>query len=71
LSEKQISERVRVISITEERTVLRLIRTEADATPEDWSLLSLRAPALPVGAEIVMTFTPSELEWMKGNCDLI
>jgi hypothetical protein len=68
--EKQIVERVRVMSVTPERTRIRLIRTEAGATPEDWSLLTSRLPENPVGTEMTLIFTPSELEWLKGNREL-
>ena len=71
LNEAQITEQLRVMSVTLERTVLRLIRTEAEAMPVDWSLLTSRVgEAWPVGAEITMTFTPSELEWLQGRRDL-
>ena len=72
LHEEQITERVRVVAITPDSTVLRLIRTEAQPTPEDWSLLTSRVGEVgwPVGTEITMTFTPSELEWLRGQREL-
>ena len=68
--DEQIIEHVRVLSVTPERTVLRLIRTEVDATPQDWTLLTSRLPKRPVGTEMTMAFTPSELEWMRGAREL-
>jgi hypothetical protein len=68
--DEKIIEHVRVLSVTPERTVLRLIRTEADATPQDWSLLTSRLPRRQVGTEMTIAFTPSELEWMRGAREL-
>jgi hypothetical protein len=68
--EERFVERVRVMSVMPERTIIRLIRTEADATPEDWSLLTSRLPKCPAGTEMTIRFTPSELEWLKGNREL-
>ena len=70
--EPQKTERLRVVGVTPERTVLRLIRTESESPPEEWSLLTSRLPEplWPVGWEITMTFTPSELEWLRGEKDL-
>src|SRR6266545_2370920 len=37
-----VTEKLRVISVSAERTVVRLVRTETQPTPEDWSLLTSR-----------------------------
>jgi hypothetical protein len=70
--EPQRTERFRVVGITPERTVLRLIRAESDSPPEEWSLLTSRLPESfsPIGSEITMTFTPSELAWLRGERDI-
>ncbi len=71
LHEEPIRERVRVMTVTPERTVLRLIRTETDPMPEDWNLLTARVGRTwPVGTEIAIAFTPSELEWLRGHREL-
>ena len=64
-----IEERVRVVSITPERTVLRIIRTETNQSPQDWCVLTSRLPQpfWPVGEEISLSLTPLELEFLKGN----
>ena len=69
--EQPIKERLRVIESTSQRTVVRLIRTESNEVPEDWVLLSSRLPEhiCTVGNEFGMTFTPSELAYLKGNKD--
>ena len=60
-----------MISTTPERTVLRLVRTDEDNEPEEWTLLTARLPdRLQVGHEITISFTPAELEWMKGEREL-
>ncbi len=65
--QKGITEFVRVMSVTPERTIYRLIRTESDATPEDWSLLTSRVPERPVGTEMKITYTREELEFLRGE----
>jgi hypothetical protein len=71
-AEQPITEQLRVIQSSSERTVLRVLRTESQAVSEDWSLLTSRLPIdfRSVGKEFGMTFTPSELEFLKGNRDL-
>jgi hypothetical protein len=64
-------ETVRVMSVSPAHTILRLVRTEGQTTPEDWSLLTSRlGTQLPVGEEVQMTFTESELEWLRGKREL-
>ena len=70
LHQEQVREQVRVMSITPEVTVWRLIRTEANPTPEDWAVLTSRVPTQPVGTELTVVFTQAELEWMKGQREL-
>jgi hypothetical protein len=65
--QEKITERVRVLSVTPEWTVYRLARTDSDPAPVDWHLLTDRLPARQVGAEFRMTYTPEELEFLKGE----
>jgi hypothetical protein len=62
-----IQERLRVVSASSERTRVRLIRTESDATPEEWDLLTSRLPAkyAVVGLEFEVICSPEELEQLK------
>ena len=64
-----ISENLKVLSVSPERTVVRLVRTEADATPEEWSFLTSRFPQqyAVVGMEFGITCSPQELEHLKGT----
>lgn len=64
-----ISEKFRVISVSAERTRVRLLRTEGEAVPEEWSLLTSRLPPdyAVVGMEFGITCSPEELEQLKGN----
>ena len=71
LHEQPFTERLRVLSITPERTVLRIVRTEDTAAPQEWVLLTSCLPeGLQVGAEITVTLTPAELQWMRGDREL-
>jgi hypothetical protein len=61
-------EAVRVLSVSPTHTVLRLVRTASEPVPEDWTLLTSRlGTELPVGEELELTFTESELEWLQGK----
>ena len=64
-----ISEKFRVISVSAERVVVRLVRTEAEAQPEEWSFLTSRLPShlAVVGMEFGITCHPEELDHLKGN----
>jgi len=64
-----ISEKFRVISVSAERTRVRLLRTGAEAEPEEWSVLTSRLPpnCAVVGMEFGITCSPEELEQLKGN----
>jgi hypothetical protein len=64
-----IEEQVRIISITPEWTVLRLVRTESERFPQEWRILTalLPQPFYPVGEQISIALTSSELELLKGN----
>jgi hypothetical protein len=69
--EPPITERLRVIERSSERTIVRLVRTESQPAPEDWILLTARLPEefCEVGMEFGVTLTLSQLEYMKGNKD--
>lgn len=62
------TEKLRVISVSSERTVVRLVRTEVQGTPEDWSFVTSRLPPkyAVVGMEFEMVFTEAWLERLKG-----
>src|SRR5437867_11714800 len=64
-----IAEKLRAISVSAERTVVRLVRTEADAVPEEWSLLTSGLPSdyRVVGMEFGITCSPKELQHLKGE----
>lgn len=66
------TEELRVISVSGERTVVRLVRTETQPIAEEWTFLTSRLPPqyAVVGLEFRMTFTPAELEHLMGlnNC---
>src|SRR5580765_8641457 len=55
-----ISEKFRVISVSPERTRVMLVRTEAEAVPEEWSFLTSRLPPkyAVVGMEFGITCSP-------------
>jgi hypothetical protein len=61
----QIIERVRVLRVAPNLTVLRLIRTDADAKPEDLSPPMSPLPDWAVGSEMTMSCTRSQLERMR------
>jgi len=65
--QEKITECVRVLSLTPEWTVYRLVRTDSDPFPVDWRLLTDRLLAREVGAEFRMKYTPDELEFLKGE----
>jgi len=63
-----IREKFRVVSVSPARTRVRLVRTEAEAAPEEWSFLTSRLPPryAVVGAEFGITCSPEELQQLKG-----
>jgi hypothetical protein len=65
--QEKITELVRVVSVTPERTVYRLVRTDSDRVPVEWRLLTDRIHPREVGAEFRMIYTPEELEFMQGK----
>ena len=69
--ESPITEQLRVIEISPEHTIVRLVRTESQPIPENWILVTERLPErfCEVGMEFSITITPSELEYLKGNRD--
>lgn len=68
LKQEQRTERLRIMSVTPEHIVVRLVRTEALRAPEDWVLLSSRWGSMrEIGTVVTMTFTPAELAWLKGD----
>jgi hypothetical protein len=66
-----INATVRIVSVSPERTVLRVVRTETGSIPEEWSVLTSRLPKpfWPSGSEVDMTLTREELAWLKGERD--
>jgi hypothetical protein len=72
LKEEPIAEQGRVMAITTDHLVLRLIRTETQTQPEDWVLLISRVGSVNwrVGTAVTITVTPSELEWLRGEREL-
>ena len=64
-----IREKLRVVSVSPERTRVRLVSTETDAVPEEWSLVTSRLPSdfRTVGMEFWIACTPQELGQLKGN----
>ncbi len=65
--QEKITELLRVVSVTPEWTVYRLVRTDSHRVPVEWRLLTARSPRREVGAEFRMIYTPEELEFMKGE----
>ena len=63
-----ISEKFRVVSVSPERTRVRLIRTETEAAQEEWSFQTSRLPPqyAVVGMEFGITCSTEELEQLKG-----
>ena len=57
-----------VNSAASECTQVRLVRSEGDAVPEEWSFLTSRLPQhyAVVGMEFEITCSPEELEHLKG-----
>ena len=66
-------EELRVIQSSSEHTVVRLVRTESDPSPQEWRLLTSRLPEkyCCVGMEFGVTLTSAELEYLKGNRELM
>jgi hypothetical protein len=66
-----ITEKLRVIESSPERTIVRLVRTESQPAPEDWIFLTARLPEkfCVVGMEFKISAIPPELEYLKGNRD--
>ena len=64
-----ICETLRVVNVTVERTVVRLVRTESDAAPEEWTFLTSRLPAeyAAVRLEFEISWSPSFLKRLKGE----
>jgi len=61
-------EAIRVISWRPDYTTVRLIRTESQAEPEYWSLVTSRIPSQWTnGVEGRIGFTPMELEYLQGK----
>jgi len=57
--------------VSAERTVVRLVRTETQPTPEDWSLLTSRLPPQygVVGIEFQVACSSAELKRLQGTYD--
>jgi len=61
---------LRVMSVSSERIIVRLVSTDSDTRPEEWSLLPARVPAdcAVVGTEFWVMCSESELEsWRTGD----
>jgi hypothetical protein len=59
--------RVRVVRSTSEHTTVETL----DIPAEHWRLVTSRLPERwNVGAEVTITFTPLELEWLQGRREL-
>jgi len=58
---------LRVMSVSAERVIVRLVSTDSDARPEEWSLLPARVPAdcAVVGGEFWVMCSESELESLR------
>ncbi len=71
--EQPCHEQLRVIQSSSEHTVVRLVRTESQSSPEEWRLLTSRLPEkyCCVGLEYGVTLTSAQLEYLKGNRDLM
>jgi hypothetical protein len=66
------TEKLRVLSVFSDLTVLRVVRNDPNASAEEWTVLTSRMPSqFPAGTEVVVTFDDLELEWLKVNRDSI
>ncbi len=64
-------ERLRVLKRRPEYTTFLVVRTESDAEPKRWHLLTARIPDFCVeGYEGTIRYTPMELDWLQGFRDL-
>jgi len=66
--EQPFYEQLRVIQSSSEHTVVRLVRTESQPSPEEWRFLTSRLPEkyCSVGTEFGVMLTSSQLEYLKG-----
>jgi hypothetical protein len=65
--QQPIKELVRVVSVTPEWTIYRVVRTDSHRVPEEWRLVTNRVPARAVGSEFTITYAPEELQFMNGE----
>jgi hypothetical protein len=72
-SEQPVQEQLRVIESTPKFTVVRLVRTESQPSPQEWRLVTSRLPKQyrSVGMEFGIAFTSAQLDYLKGNRDSI
>ena len=67
----RLGEQVRVLARGPETIIVRLVRTETSAAPEQWTLLTGRIPeGLVEGIVATVRFTPWELEYLQGRREL-
>ena len=67
----QSCEELRVVSRELDKTVVRLVRTESSAHPEEWELVTDRMPETwTKGFVGRMWFTPCELDYLQGRREL-
>jgi hypothetical protein len=64
-----INEQLKVISVSPEHTVVRLVRTETEPVPEEWSLLTSKLPPkfAVVGMQFGVLWSSAELRMMQGK----
>jgi hypothetical protein len=67
-------EKLRVLSMSGEYMIVRLVRTESNIAPEDWIFPAERLPEewseWEPGKEFELTISERELEWLQGKRDL-
>jgi hypothetical protein len=68
------SEKLRIVSVSPERMIVRLVRTESNTTPEDWIFPAERFPEewldWEAGKEFELTISERELKWLQGKRNL-
>lgn len=65
------TEVVRVLSISGECMIVRVVRTESNTAPEDWIFPAERLPedwsGWEPGKEFELTISGRELDWLQGK----
>ena len=66
-------EKLRVMNLSPECMTVRLVRTQAQAAPEDWIFPASRLPEewldWKAGKEFDLEINEGELEWLQGKRD--